>query len=66
MANYTRGMSQFVDGGNRRNKPYVSSSELHRQDDYCGSCFIKAIKTGEKPVRLIVCTGISMIKMKIN
>jgi hypothetical protein len=29
-------------------------------------CFIKAIKTGEKPVRLIVCTGISMIKMKIN
>jgi deoxyribodipyrimidine photolyase-related protein len=30
---------------------------------YCGSCFIKkAIKTGEKVVRLIVCIGISMIK----
>jgi deoxyribodipyrimidine photolyase-related protein len=44
----TRGMSQFADGY-RGTKPYVSSaSYIDKMSHYCGSCFTKEVKTGDK------------------
>jgi deoxyribodipyrimidine photolyase-related protein len=45
-----RGMSQFADGGIVGTKPYVSSasSYIDKMSHYCGSCFTKEVKTGDK------------------
>jgi deoxyribodipyrimidine photolyase-related protein len=59
-------MSQFADGGIVGTKPYVSSaSYINKMSHYCGDCFMIS-ENWRKSVRSIACTGIFIIKTRIN